>query len=42
VRKIQATEDAFAAVLADGSIVAWGNPSQGGDIFDVQDELAEF
>eukprot|EP00913_Durusdinium_trenchii_P019074 g17926.t2 len=32
VREIQASRSAFAAVLADGSIVAWGNAREGGDM----------
>jgi ribosomal protein S24E len=28
--KIYSTEDAFAALKADGSITAWGNPYTGG------------
>ena len=31
VQQIQATGRAFAAVLADGSMVTWGNPASGGD-----------
>ena len=30
---------AFAAILADGSVVTWGNPYEGGDSAKVQDEL---
>ena len=29
VRQIHATKSAFAAILANGSIVAWGNPGYG-------------
>ena len=32
--------DTFAAILADGSIVTWGSPSDGGNSSEVQDELA--
>ena len=40
VQKIQATSDAFAAILADGSVIAWGNPKfGGGDCSAVQDQL---
>ena len=38
-RQIQATSDAFAAILADGSVVTWGNPDNGGDCSAVQDQL---
>ena len=31
MREIQATDGAFAAILADGSVVTWGNPFGGGD-----------
>ena len=30
---------AFAAILADGSVVTWGDPSAGGDSSRVQDQL---
>ena len=39
VEQIQGTESAFAAILADGSVVTWGNADCGGDSFDVQDQL---
>ena len=39
VQQIQATERAFAAILANGSVVAWGNPGRGGDCSAVQDQL---
>jgi alpha-tubulin suppressor-like RCC1 family protein len=39
VEQIQATSDAFAAILADGSVVTWGNPDNGGDCSAVQDQL---
>ena len=29
----------FAAILADGSVVTWGDPSSGGDSTAVQDQL---
>ena len=32
VQKLAATSKAFAAILADGSVVAWGNPILGGDV----------
>jgi hypothetical protein len=39
---IQATvTGAFAAILADGSVVAWGNPACGGDCSTVQDQLKD-
>ena len=31
VQHVQATERAFAAILADGWEVAWGDPDYGGD-----------
>jgi alpha-tubulin suppressor-like RCC1 family protein len=39
VHQVQATESAFAAILADGSVVTWGNPRSGGDSSAVQEEL---
>ena len=39
VKQIQATWGAFAAILADGSVVTWGNPLYGGDSSAVQDQL---
>ena len=30
---------AFAAILADDSVVAWGFPDSGGDSSEVQDQL---
>lgn len=33
------TRTAFAAILADGSVVSWGNPAAGGDSSAVQDRL---
>ena len=41
VQQIAATSDAFAAVLADGSVVTWGDPKNGGDSTAVQDQLAD-
>ena len=41
VQQIQVTVDAFAAILADGSVVAWGDPDYGGDCSAVQDQLQE-
>ena len=40
VPQVQATCAAFAAILADGSVVTWGNPANGGDSSAVQDQLA--
>ena len=31
VQQVQATDFAFAAILAEGSVVTWGNPGSGGD-----------
>jgi len=39
VQQVQVTETAFAAILADGSVVAWGDPDHGGDSSAVQDQL---
>ena len=39
VQEIQATQEAFAAILADGSVVTWGSPDYGGDCSAVQDQL---
>ena len=39
VEQIQATRFAFAAILADGSVLTWGNPAGGGDSSAVQDQL---
>ena len=39
VQQVQATSDAFAAILADGSVVSWGDPDAGGDSSAVQDQL---
>jgi hypothetical protein len=41
VTRVEATERAFAAILADGSAVAWGDPNYGGDCSKVQDKLKE-
>ena len=41
VHHIQATHAAFAAILADGSVVAWGDPGFGGDCSAVQDRLKD-
>ena len=39
VQQIQATYHAFAAILADGSIVTWGHADCGGDSSAVRDQL---
>ena len=39
VQQVQGTSGAFAAILADGSVVAWGHPARGGDSSAVQDQL---
>ena len=39
VQQIQATNEAVAAILADGSVVAWGIPQSGGDCSAVLDQL---
>ena len=35
VQQIQVTERAFAAILADRSVVTWGHPGYGGDSSEV-------
>ena len=35
----QATKEAFAAILANGSVVTWGHPGCGGDSSEVQEQL---
>ena len=39
VQQVQATEEAFAAILEDGSVVTWGNAQFGGDGSAVRDQL---
>ncbi|CAE7435911.1 HERC2 [Symbiodinium sp. KB8] len=39
VQQIQASADAFAAILHDGSVVTWGDVDFGGDSSAVQDQL---
>ena len=39
MEQIQATKFAFAAILADGSVVTWGHADYGGDSLAVQDQL---
>ena len=41
VHHIQATESAFAAIRGDGVVVCWGNPQDGGDCTDVQEQLVD-
>ena len=36
-----ATEEAFAAVLGDGGVVAWGVKDNGGDCSAVQEQLKD-
>jgi hypothetical protein len=38
VQQVQATAGAFAAILADGSVVTWGDPHTGGDSSAVRDQ----
>ena len=39
MQEIQGTGGAFAAILADASVVAWGDPESGGDCSAIQDQL---
>lgn len=39
VQQLQATKCAFAAILADGSVLAWGSQASGGDSSNVQTQL---
>ena len=39
VQQIQASRAAFAAILADGSVVTWGRAAFGGESGSVQDHL---
>ena len=39
MQEIQASDGAFAAILADGSVVTWGDPGSGGDSRAVRDQL---
>lgn len=41
VQQIQASHRAFAAILADGSLVTWGNRHDGSDHSAVRDQLAQ-
>ena len=38
-QQIQATERAFAAILADRSVITWGHPEYGGDSCQVENPL---
>ena len=39
VQQIQATDSTFAAILGDGSVLAWQNTRDGGDSTAAQDQL---
>ena len=39
LHNVSATEEAFAAILSDGSVVTWGDPEKGGDSSAVQHQL---
>ena len=39
VQQINASDGAFASVLGDGSVVAWGDADYGGDTGAMQEEL---
>ena len=39
VQHVQSNGSAFAAILADGSVVTWGDPDLGGDSSEVRDQL---
>ena len=39
IRQLVAAESAFAAVLDDGAVVAWGAEEAGGDSSEVQEQL---
>ena len=41
VKQIQATENAFAALLSDGRVVTWGDRNFGGDSRSVQQQLKD-
>ena len=36
MQEVQTTHFAFAAILANGSVVTWGDPDSGGDSSEVQ------
>ena len=39
VQQIFSTAGAFAAIVADGSVVTWGSPHEGGNSYRVQDQF---
>lgn len=39
VKQVYASSAAFAAILADGSLVTWGDPERGGDSSAVRDQM---
>lgn len=39
MQQTQATRAAFAAIMAEGSVVTWGDPRSGGDSSPVKDPL---
>ena len=39
VKQVRANDYAFAAILADGAVIAWGDQHAGGNISAVQDQL---
>ena len=41
VQQIQATAGAFAAIISDGSVVAWGDAEYGGDSTGEQSQLKD-
>ena len=41
VQKIQASSGAFASIRADGSVVTWGKPEEGGDSSAMQELLKD-
>ena len=41
VKQIHGTREAFAAILADGSVVTWGDADHGGDSSAVGDQLRD-
>ena len=41
VQQIEATQHAFAAILADGSVITWGDPESGGDSSTVESQLRD-
>ena len=39
VEQVHVTKEAFAAIVADGSVVTWGNEDSSGDSMRVRDQL---